>query len=54
MASAQALLGPRLSTEQEQILVRRALSRQVIGIAGPAGGHLSMNERVLRTARASR
>ena len=38
MASAQALLGPRLSTEQEQLLVRRALSRQVIGIAGPAGG----------------
>ncbi len=54
MASAQALLGPRLSSEQEQLLVRRALSRQVIGIAGPAGTHLSLNERVLRTARASR
>ena len=54
MASAQALLGPRLSTEQEQLLVRRALSRQVIGIAGPAGAHGSPNERVLRTARASR
>ena len=54
MASAQALLGPRLSTEQEQLLVRRALSRQVIGIAGPAGAHGSPNERVLRTARAGR
>jgi hypothetical protein len=54
MASAQALLGPRLSSEQEQLLVRRALSRQVIGIAGPTGTHLSLNERVLRTARAGR
>ena len=54
MASAQALLGPRLSTEQELALVRRALSRQVIGIAGPAGSHWSPNERVLRTARAGR
>jgi hypothetical protein len=55
MASAQALLGPRLTSEQERLVVRRALSRQVIGISGPAGTpHWAANERVLRNAQASR
>jgi hypothetical protein len=55
MASAQALLGPRLTSEQEQLLVRRALSRQMIGISGMAGTpHWAANERVLRNAQASR
>ncbi len=48
MATAQALLGPRLSSEQEQILLRRAVSRQLIGIAGPALQHGTPNERALQ------
>ena len=43
-------MGPRLSTEQEQMLLRRALSRQVIGIAGPALQHWMPNERALQRA----
>ena len=48
MATAQALRGPRLSSEQEQILLRRAVSRQLIGIAGPAIQHSTPNERALQ------
>jgi hypothetical protein len=48
MATAQAFLGPRLSTEQDQILLRRAVSRQLIGIAGPAMQHWTPNERALQ------
>jgi hypothetical protein len=48
MATAQALRGPRLSSEQEQILLRRAVSRQLIGIAGPAMQHSTPNERALQ------
>jgi hypothetical protein len=48
LATAQALRGPRLSTEQEQILLRRAVSRQLIGIAGPAMEHGTLNERALQ------
>jgi hypothetical protein len=48
MATAQALRGPRLSTEQEQILLRKAVSRQLIGIAGPAMEHGTLNERALQ------
>jgi hypothetical protein len=48
LASAQALSGPRLTTEQEQILLRRALAREVIGISGPAVSHWTPNERWLK------
>ena len=48
LATAQALRGPRLSTEQEQILLRKAVSRQLIGIAGPAMEHGTLNERALQ------
>ena len=47
MATAQALREPRLSTELDQILLRRAVSRQLIGIAGPAMQHGAPNERAL-------
>jgi hypothetical protein len=47
-------LSPRLTTEQEERLLRRALTRQVIGIAGPAQTHLSLNDRLLRRAAAER
>ena len=50
-ASAQAYFGPRLSTEEDQLLLRRALSRQVIGISGADGSHLTPNERWLRRIR---
>jgi hypothetical protein len=48
LASAQAYTGPRLSTEEDRLLLRRALSRQLIGVAGPAGSHGSPNERWLK------
>ncbi len=48
LATAQAFMGPRLSTELEQMLLRRAVSRQLIGIAGPALQHWMPNERALQ------
>ncbi len=48
LASAQAFTGPRLTTEQEQMLLRRALAREVIGVSGPAVSHWTPNERWLR------
>jgi hypothetical protein len=50
MAAAQALAGPRLTTEQEQRLLQRALSRQLIGMSGPATSHWTPNERLLKHA----
>jgi hypothetical protein len=54
MASAQSLTGVRLAPEQEQILLRRALSRQLIGIAGPSMTHSTPNERALKRIERSR
>ena len=48
LARAQALAAPQLSSELDQLLLRRALSRQVIGLSGPAASHWSPNERWLR------
>ena len=48
LATAQALTGPRLSTEEDRLLLRRAMSRQLIGISGPAISHWTPNERWLR------
>jgi len=49
MASAQfALGGVKLNAEQDQILLRRALSRQLIGIAGSSFTHSTANERALK------
>jgi hypothetical protein len=45
-ASALAAM-PRLSAEQDALLLRRALTRQLIGIGAPAG-HWTPNERWLR------
>ena len=47
-ARAQALAAPLLSNELDQLLLRRALSRQVIGMSGPAESHWTPNERWLR------
>lgn len=48
LARAQALAAPQLSSELDRLLLRRALSRQVIGMSGPAESHWTPNERVLR------
>ena len=48
LASAQAFTGPRLTTEEEQIMLRRALAREGIGISGPAVTHSTLNERWLK------
>jgi hypothetical protein len=50
MARAQAASGLRLTTEQERLLIRRALTRQVIGIAGPGVSHWTPNEQLLKRA----
>jgi hypothetical protein len=47
-ARAQALAAPQLSSELDQLLLRRALSRQFIGMSGPAESHWTPNERWLR------
>jgi len=47
-AQAQAVAELRLSSEQERLLIRRALARQVIGMAGASGSHWTPNERWLR------
>jgi hypothetical protein len=49
-AASQALAVPRLSSEQEERLLRRALSRQVIGISGPGSYHWTPNERLFGRA----
>jgi hypothetical protein len=51
MASAMAFSGVKLSTEEDQILLRRALSRQLIGVSGPSMAHWAPNERVLKRLR---
>jgi hypothetical protein len=48
LARAQAYTGPRLTAEQDRLLLRRALSRQLIGISGPAISHWTPNERWLK------
>ncbi len=48
MASAMAFGGAKLTPEQDRLLLRRALSRQLIGISGPAMTHSTPNERVLK------
>jgi hypothetical protein len=50
MARAQGASELRLTTEQERLLIRRALTRQVIGISGPGVSHWTPNERVLKRA----
>lgn len=47
-AQAQAVPEVRLSSEQERLLIRRALARQVIGIGGAADSHWTPNERWLK------
>ncbi|HQR22990.1 MAG TPA: hypothetical protein PKV98_19140 [Burkholderiaceae bacterium] len=51
MASPMALRGVTLTTEQDQLLLRRALSRQLIGVSGPSMAHWAPNERVLKHLR---
>jgi len=48
MASAMAFGGAKLTPEQDRLLLRRALSRQLIGVSGPAMTHSTPNERVLK------
>jgi hypothetical protein len=52
MASAMAFNGVKLTTEEDQILLRRALSRQLIGVSGPSMAHWAPNERMLKRLRA--
>ena len=52
MASAMAFGGVKLTPEQDRMLLRRALSRQLIGVSGPAMTHSTPNERVLKRVRA--
>jgi hypothetical protein len=52
MASAMAFGGTKLSPEQDRLLLRRALSRQLIGVSGPAMTHSTPNERLLKRLRA--
>lgn len=48
-AAAQALRAPVLATEQDRLLLRRALTRQVIGApASSSTGHQAANERWLQ------
>jgi len=47
--SAQALRAPLLATDQDRLLLRRALTRQVIGApASSSTGHQAANERWLQ------
>ncbi len=48
MARAQGVSGLRMTTEQERLLIRRALTRQVIGISGPGVSHWTPNERLAK------